>query len=656
MVLIAAAWMRFTYAVDVFVGPEVMPVGLDSHYHWRRMQQAAETFPSLAVVDPFLSWPNGAAIPWAPGFDQLGATVVLALGPRATMFLPLVLGLITAWLVMRVAARVGGDDAERVALVAGLVFAVLPQATAVAAVGRMDHHVVEPLAVGLWMLWTLDGIESPPEPNWRFEGVGALIALASVYLFHGNIAYLALAAAVLSVAHLRRRSRPLVGSGAIGLGMAAVVLALAFRPMVATHGHPWSFMFASYLQPVLVGLAGMMLALAGLASRIIGSDEDPTPQIVLARAAAVGVVLVVAVLGMSALGMSELAAGGSGVEAGLVGWLGKGNAWMATIGETRPLFSGSPASWDAWETCYRFFGPFGLSAAVVVPLGAYEAWRRSRPRAAWLAGFASVLIGLTLLQARFGRVGVVILAVLVALALERLMTFVDARVRRERDEPPGWVAWIPIVLVIVTVVADPRLRAGLWRTSRPLPAINEVALFLRDHTPSRDCGRGQRRGGAVEPWLRHRGARRAARLGERLWPLRRGRRLRAGRRYLAAGRDCSRRADGGDRCRVRGRGAPRPSSGESRRRKRPRRSFATPTVGISSRRPTFATSRSARWCSVAREPSNALISATSCRCSQPALAWRASRCPYLDSGCTSGSLGHACKARAPTGGSRGSWS
>jgi len=69
----------------VFPGDgSVVFLGWDSYYHARRALWSLANFPSWLAFDPYLNFPDGAAVPWPPLYDLFLAAVgsLPGLGPE----------------------------------------------------------------------------------------------------------------------------------------------------------------------------------------------------------------------------------------------------------------------------------------------------------------------------------------------------------------------------------------------------------------------------------------------------------------------------------------------------------------------------------------------------------------------------------------------
>jgi asparagine N-glycosylation enzyme membrane subunit Stt3 len=487
-ILVVAAWARLSSFPAALASGEMLPPDGDSAYHLLRILRTAERFPHVPVFDPDTNWPAGGMCPWAGGFDVGGAAFVLALGgarssQRARLLAglyPVVLGLLVVWATMALARAVAPERLrEPVALASGLLVALIPQGVAASRFARVDHHVLEALAMVLLARWVLTRPAAMEGARRRllFEVEGALLSAGAVYVFAGATVYVALAATVAMVSTLAGRDAPpVVGSGAPALLLGGGLAAVLFLPAISEHGRWLSFVFPSLLQPVLVAAAGAVLALAALAGRALPRAGRT------ARAAAflaAGAVCVAA----GAIAWPGLA---SEVARGIGGWLFRRDPWLSRIDEFQPLWS-HPGYGGAWAATYDFFGIAGWLAPLSLALGGSEAVRAGRERGLGFAAMATALFLLTLLQIRFGRVFAPFLAVATALALAWVARAVCAATRREWNG-----GGVVLLSVAVLAAVDPRLRTRLAISPPAVPdAIQSAALDLRGGKP---------RGGVAARW------------------------------------------------------------------------------------------------------------------------------------------------------------
>ena len=463
MVLGLGLWTRLASSSSLVADGEFFVAGGDSAYHLRRIMRSAESFPSVSTHDPYMDWPLGGLCHWAPGMDFLGALMIRlsGLAPWSTeaaltaAMLPVLSGILALALVLALAERLC-DDAHRLStiLTAGFVMAVLPQAVATSAFGRVDHHIFEVLcmgALGLWVLWRQDvRKDSAHGRRWLWETLGAATLVLGLWTFAGSVLYAGLATAMLLVDDLlggRRRSTPsaprsIVGSGAPAFAIAAALIVFMQTPLA---GPPFSFIFPSHLQPMLLGLAAVSL---------FGSSWAGRRGFV---AALTGCGLLLAVQGDAGLQLCAALEGGLAAE----------DPWIGSIAEFQPILAGAPL-----QQITRLFGPFGLLGLPCLGLALYDLANR-RPRAACLFGLWTLaLLALSLLQLRFGRLFTVNLALCVGLALAPLGSRLPARIPLRPLQVPAFA--------LILILLSPATRASLQPSpERPIAPVEEAALFLR---------------------------------------------------------------------------------------------------------------------------------------------------------------------------------
>jgi hypothetical protein len=490
---------------EVFVGGAVLPRYPDTYYHLRQILRGVETFPRVPTRDPLLNWPEGGFSVWPPCFDWMGAVLAVALGAgddpaqaaRVAAILPILLGLVTLGVVIWLARRLAppGPSGDAVALCAGLIWAVLPDAVAISRLGRIDHHIAEALAmalIGAWVLWAARDRDAPGVPTRRalgFEAVGALIALWAGLVFNGSALYVAIGAALLialSLAAPGRSGGRLLGSGALALAAAALALAAFTAPIVAVHGQTFDFRYPTYLQPTLYAVAALGCLLAALLSRWIAPDA-PTGARLVRRAVAAGGGLILAV-SLVALLVPAL---GREVLRGLSEFVARRDPWLAEVVEFKPIVSSWALwRWSSWEAVYRIHGIFGLLALPALAFGCALAVRRHRASGLCFVGWTLALLVLTLLQRRFGRLLTVNVAISWALSLVWLAELVAARAPRLR---PGWI-WAGFfgLCILSDPLTSERLR---WLPARNPSALEAASFYLRDLPGPRDADTG-----VLAPW------------------------------------------------------------------------------------------------------------------------------------------------------------
>ncbi len=467
--LVVALALRLVGAPTAFSDGELVTLDGDSLYHLHRMRLIADQFPGVPWIDPHIAWPAGAPIPWAAGFDLLGALLIVLgriAGGAASADLWVaalcpVLGVAVVAAVVELALLLGpeGPGRRSAALAAGILAAVLPQTVVSSRYGLIDHHVAEALSMLLLARWALGPLPPWSEQTlrWRLfhELAGGAIAGGAMLVFTGSPLYVALVVPLLLGAVLAREHPAMLGSGGPGLLLGAALASAASAPAVAAHGRTFAFGFPSWLQPLLLAAAG--LAICAVAA--VGARVAPGRRRVAAMGAGLAALLTLCVV-MVPQGMVQ-------AVAGLREWILKADPWLRTIDEFQsPLaFPGGPVAGVT-----RYFGVVGLAAPLALPLGWWAIHVASPARAAGFLWMASALAGLTLLQGRFGRVFVPILAVVAGLSLGWMAGRLGRAGRLAALAP----------LVAALALLDPSARAALGTARDPIPnAMVEVARELR---------------------------------------------------------------------------------------------------------------------------------------------------------------------------------
>jgi asparagine N-glycosylation enzyme membrane subunit Stt3 len=492
VVLLAALLVRLASAAGAYEGAALVNLDGDSLYHLRRMRLVAEAFPHVPWVDPGIAWPAGAAIPWAAGFDLMGALAILlgrttggAIGADLWVAsLPAILGVAVVAATMALVHDLSADLPLRrtTTLAAGVLAAALPVDIAISRFGRIDHHVAEALAMVLLARWALAALPASdaggdppasdaPRRRLAYEAGGALLSTWALWVFTGSPLYVALVVPVLLAAAVLRPRPRLVGSGGPGLLAGAGLAALLSAPAVAAHGRALAFGFPSWLQPLLLAAAGVAVCGAVVTGARVAPGARRAGVVLLAAAAA------------GALAALALPAGAAQSLAAIREWLFKADPWLSHIEEFQPLLRRG-ASPTAGVT--RMLGVAGFAAPLAVPAAGLSLLRRDRARAAGFLWLSTTLALLTLLQIRFGRVFGPFLAANLALALGWLARACVARVRL--------AGALPVVAALALALLDPRVRANVEVVHDPVPdAAIEAALDLRGRAPGSAPG-------VLAPW------------------------------------------------------------------------------------------------------------------------------------------------------------
>jgi dolichyl-diphosphooligosaccharide--protein glycosyltransferase len=377
----------------VFVGERVLLLVGDPHYQARLALYCFERFPEFLAFDPYINYPDGAAVPGPPLLDLAVAGAARLLGDDLRTFERVLAWSTPVWGAATVpfvyaAARVLAGRGT--ALGAAALFAALPVATEVARIGNADHHAGV-ACLGAAYLAVLLALARPGASPLRLAALGAGLALARLALFlgwSGSLLYVGLGDALLLLAAALAGRRNLLLTFALG----ALATALLVAPLVAALPTPasgaWSAASLSALH-----VAGELLA-AALAALLLALERRrpaARPLGRLARLAGLGILL-----GAAALAWRPLREG----LAPALAFLTTDERMGATVLELQPLYGvgGGPAS-----TAVYYYGLFAFLIPLA-PLGPLLAARDpvGRAPALALAGWSAALGGLALWQIRHG--------------------------------------------------------------------------------------------------------------------------------------------------------------------------------------------------------------------------------------------------------------
>jgi asparagine N-glycosylation enzyme membrane subunit Stt3 len=375
-VLATAVGVRLSTPSAHFVEGRLIPVDADSAYHYRRALSFFEHPPWPSTFDPFLGFPEGAPVPWSPGWDAwLALCGGLASGFDPDRFgfevglaaAPLLVGALTALLAARTAGRWGLWPA----LAAGLFVALAPQHVAATQLGCLDHNAAE----GLFLLaLTAEVLRDRPRRVWI-----ALLVAGAPLAWVGGLMYSALGMGALTLRELLRDR--VDWRAAQGMVAGALVLLPPATAMGLATGTPFTYAYLSAFH----GVALLGVALGG--SWLLALRALPRH-----RRALLGGGLVALALALSGLGPS--------VWTGLNEWLLTEDPWLDTVTEMQPLFQGLDLARLDQVGLMLSWLVYLLPLALVRLL--WVSWRQRDGALLGLAAVTGGMVALTLLQNRFG--------------------------------------------------------------------------------------------------------------------------------------------------------------------------------------------------------------------------------------------------------------
>lgn len=437
----------------------------DSLYHMRRLERALDEG-VVAGTDEYLNHPHGSAIPWPPYYTRALATVLGPFAPphdeaggaadsgairrawieRSVASVPLVLGVLTTLLAALAGRWLGGNLG---AALAGCYHALCTASIAYSKSGNGDHHAWISLLAGVLILGMslVIGGSALRDPR-RGALSGALLgAVAGLMIgsWVGALLYVIQVQLVLGWLMFVHRREPRPGFASFGLAFHAAAL-LAILPATLASPwvdeFPWMVVNLSWFHPAFLALGGLVFV--PLLARCTEGWLRRYPWLVAGVLAVIGAVLAFAGGGP-----------GEGLREGFA-WVSRENAFMAEVGESRPLV-GSGRWLDLADALG--FGVFLLPVVV--------AWMTvTALRSTWCA-LIPWIVSLSLLslqaarQARFADALALPLAVGLAWCVARAL------------EPRlSWLARVPAVVALVLALALSGLChwgssgrvIGAWRT------------------------------------------------------------------------------------------------------------------------------------------------------------------------------------------------
>jgi len=381
----------------------------------------------IPQFDSYVNFPTGALIDWPPGFDVMMAAGSLALAPvmpadyglvgTLAVLVPIV-GALTPLLGMAIAWRLYGP---RAGVWAGLLLAFTNAMVSYSSVGRVDHHVVEPLWLAL-LLAAFTWSSAARGSGFRLLVTGAAIGLAPGF-WPGCIVFsLPLFLAWLT---LGRRDPSAWRDGALAFAAATGFAAVLSASSRWAWAGSFDYYALSLFQPaVFLAFSLSLFALATLPLRMAAAG--------LAAFAAIGFALEVP---RTAL-LRALA------------YLFTTESQISTVFESTPLLEMGPGFVVEWLSPWILAWPFV----------AFFAFRTAdRPGRICVAWALLGMSGLAWLQLRFAPLLAVPFAIVLAGALDGAV----ARIGKG---------------VAVSAAATALLLASLWPTIAPSIAPRPVAL------------------------------------------------------------------------------------------------------------------------------------------------------------------------------------
>jgi asparagine N-glycosylation enzyme membrane subunit Stt3 len=462
----------------VFAGDRVLLEPFDAAYHARRAFYTFEDFPRLLLFDPYLAFPEGAAVPVPPLYDwALGAAARVAGRSPGTFdqvaaWSSPVLGAASVPLVFAAGRLLGGVG---VGLGAASIFALLPVSITFSSVGNCDHHAFVALLYAAFLACGLALLRPSVGRGERAALAAVLAALRAcvVLSWTGSLLYLGVADGSLLLAAVLGGRREVLVAQAWGALVAAAPVALWLLWVGTPFGGPFSGPL-SWLQVSL--LLGTAWTAGGMAvAEALRPAAGATGRV--ARVAGLGAVALLVLLAVPS------------VRAALTPLLqlgAKADVWAPRNAEQRALFgSGLPGKSPA-----ELYGLFAylIPLAVLAPLLRVRE-PRWRDRAVFAAAWSATLGALAIQQVRFGNDFAPAASLCFAFGLRELARRLPDRL------PRGARACVAVLaggLLMGPAIANEAVRVPIALASlrgeehllpTPRQSLYQFAAEIRDNTP-----------------------------------------------------------------------------------------------------------------------------------------------------------------------------
>ena len=176
----------------IFQGGDIVFSGADEFYHMRRILYTVEHFPNTLWFDSYINYPHGLDITWPPFFDQLLASIALALGQHSQHGIEVASAIVPAFLgslaIVAVYYTVREIFNRKAAIMSALMTALASYHLQISEMGATDHDSLEVLFLILTIMFIVLAL-SRRERKY-FYAVAAGIFMAGLeYTWLGSSIY-----------------------------------------------------------------------------------------------------------------------------------------------------------------------------------------------------------------------------------------------------------------------------------------------------------------------------------------------------------------------------------------------------------------------------------------------------------------------------------
>ncbi|MBN2381784.1 hypothetical protein JXQ70_02790 [bacterium] len=475
---------------DALFNGSLLPLGVDSYYHLRRIHLAVQHWPHLIEFDSYLDYPEGAPVVHPPGYDFLVATIGYCAGgfhyDRTVVDLVAALvSPVSSAATTMIVFLIGFALFNRsVGYWAALLHAILYAGIWTGKFGAPDHHPLEslfvPILYFLFMKSDLDNYQKFHMPRSKIL-LMILCLWTAQLIWRGAIMYLSFFFGITVILLLHayyRESAPIPRQIILQrlklMAGLLVSLAIFLLPVVfhTYYGQRYAFVYyaLSLFQPALYLAMGLSVFLIVMVLTHVPFSQDKAVKRIVGAILLICTLIAILMISHSSI-LSPLSDG--------FFYLFKADPWMQQIDETQPLFSLKAE--DPMHRVLVFFGYWIFLYPVLIIVLALQ--KKTIACKIFIAWSLFNLI-LTLIQIRYSHQLVLTLSILSGFFIWQV-----ANIQLPRLSIHKYIR-VSLALLFFFILSKPSLdnMSGYIKTrfqpERVIPLnLLDTLVWIRDHTP-----------------------------------------------------------------------------------------------------------------------------------------------------------------------------
>ncbi|HAO94260.1 MAG TPA: hypothetical protein DCR11_10375 [Deltaproteobacteria bacterium] len=488
VIFIAGACIRLIPWDNFVTSTGIYFLEADNYEHFRKVRVLLEQFPSIPDHDFYMGFPIGTGNIWAPLTDFSFAVIIklLSLLPSINGDIAYILAVLPPFVgtlaVIPLYLWCKETFGCKAALIASIIFILLPAHIFTTVVGRPDNELFEPIWAGItFCLYALSASEAEKgEPSGKrlvvLSALAGLSAAVSLLYWRGAVIWwsiLGLYSVAMVFGYSFKDGKRWVGffiSGAVAFFTMAFVIAfvLVFNPFSLKGGTEFNVVSWFHVITALLAVA----SLGALALAVYLKKERSAG---LGKAAVAGIALLSAVIIIFAFVAPSFF---KGITEGL-GVVGGGNKWTSTIAQYKPLLFANGRFGIkeplVFSTIFLFISPIALFSLS-------RQWRRASAASLFFVFAGWTLLAVTLINGRYENVYTLIVAGAGGVFLSSVGGLIEARVDGAKGRAAGTSAIV--ALVIVGLLPSVSFYKGLPHTGPFLIQgdLEDTLFWIRDNT------------------------------------------------------------------------------------------------------------------------------------------------------------------------------